>query len=67
LSSCPGNPGTQNSPQLYYPIDAKSATTGISALERSECISLLSSPIAKRDDFVRPGHIFPLIAKRWGE
>jgi 3,4-dihydroxy 2-butanone 4-phosphate synthase/GTP cyclohydrolase II len=47
-------------------IDAKSASTGISAVERSECISLLSSPIAKKDDFVRPGHIFPLIAKDGG-
>ena len=47
-------------------IDAKSATTGISAGERSECISLLASPISKSDDFVRPGHIFPLTAKDGG-
>jgi 3,4-dihydroxy 2-butanone 4-phosphate synthase/GTP cyclohydrolase II len=47
-------------------IDAKSATTGISAKERSDCISLLASPIAKKEDFVRPGHIFPLIAKDGG-
>jgi 3,4-dihydroxy 2-butanone 4-phosphate synthase/GTP cyclohydrolase II len=47
-------------------VDAKSATTGISAKERSECISLLSSPISKSDDFVRPGHIFPLTAKDGG-
>ena len=47
-------------------VDAKSATTGISAKERSECISLLSSPISKSADFVRPGHIFPLTAKDGG-
>jgi len=47
-------------------IDAATATTGISAAERSECISLLASPLSKSDDFVRPGHIFPLIAKDGG-
>jgi len=47
-------------------IDAANATTGISAAERSECISLLASPLSRSDDFVRPGHIFPLIAKDGG-
>ncbi len=47
-------------------IDAATATTGISAAERSECISLLASPLSRREDFVRPGHIFPLIAKDGG-
>ncbi len=47
-------------------IDAANAKTGISAVERSECISLLASPVSKSTDFVRPGHIFPLIAKDGG-
>ncbi|KIM04436.1 MAG: 3,4-dihydroxy-2-butanone 4-phosphate synthase [Sulfurovum sp. AS07-7] len=47
-------------------IDLTSATTGISALERSECISKLTHPMAHKSDFVRPGHIFPLIAKEGG-
>jgi len=47
-------------------IDAATASTGISAAERSECISLLASPLSRSDDFVRPGHIFPLIAKDGG-
>ncbi len=47
-------------------IDAANATTGISAKERSDCISLLASPLSSRSDFVRPGHIFPLIAKNGG-
>jgi 3,4-dihydroxy 2-butanone 4-phosphate synthase/GTP cyclohydrolase II len=47
-------------------IDAATATTGISAAERSECISLLASPLSRSEDFVRPGHIFPLIAKDGG-
>ncbi len=47
-------------------IDAADATTGISAAERSSCISKLSNPLTVADDFVRPGHIFPLIAKDGG-
>ena len=47
-------------------IDAKSATTGVSAYERDMTISLMSRPDARAEDFVRPGHIFPLIAKKGG-
>ena len=47
-------------------IDSATATTGISAAERDDCISKLASPLAKKEDFVRPGHIFPLIAKDGG-
>ncbi len=47
-------------------VDLNSATTGISAHERSDCIERLASTIANKSDFVRPGHIFPLIAKDGG-
>ena len=47
-------------------IDTANAKTGISAAERDECIRLLASPLSHSDDFVRPGHIFPLIAKDGG-
>ena len=47
-------------------VDAKECTTGISAFERDLTIKKLSSPTSKPDDFVRPGHIFPLIAKEGG-
>jgi 3,4-dihydroxy 2-butanone 4-phosphate synthase/GTP cyclohydrolase II len=47
-------------------IDSATATTGISAAERDDCISKLASPQTTKDDFVRPGHIFPLIAKDGG-
>ena len=47
-------------------IDSADATTGISAAERSDCISKLSNPLTVAEDFVRPGHIFPLIAKDGG-
>jgi len=47
-------------------IDSSTATTGISAAERDDCIGKLASPQTVASDFVRPGHIFPLIAKDGG-
>lgn len=47
-------------------VDSVHATTGISAFERDETIKLLSDPLSKSSDLVRPGHIFPLIAKDGG-
>jgi 3,4-dihydroxy 2-butanone 4-phosphate synthase/GTP cyclohydrolase II len=48
------------------PIDIRSAKTGITASERSETIRHLSDPDCASDDFVRPGHVFPLLAKEGG-
>ena len=47
-------------------IDSTTAETGISAAERDDCISKLANPQTVSKDFVRPGHIFPLIAKDGG-
>ncbi|QZT33151.1 bifunctional 3,4-dihydroxy-2-butanone-4-phosphate synthase/GTP cyclohydrolase II [Caldalkalibacillus thermarum TA2.A1] len=47
-------------------VDYKTTTTGISAHERSDTIRALIDPKAKKTDFKRPGHIFPLIAKEGG-
>ncbi len=47
-------------------VDSATAKTGISAAERDDCIKKLASPLSKAGDFVRPGHIFPLIAKDGG-
>lgn len=47
-------------------IDAKEAKTGISAFERDLTIKLLCDDNSTKDSFVRPGHIFPLIAKNGG-
>ena len=41
-------------------------TTGISADERCSTVRGLANPNAGADDFVRPGHIFPLVAKEGG-
>jgi len=47
-------------------VDASDATTGISAGERDMTIKILGSPLSSPKDLVRPGHIFPLIAKEGG-
>lgn len=47
-------------------VDAKETTTGISAKERAETIQKFLDPSAKEDDFKRPGHVFPLEAKKGG-
>jgi 3,4-dihydroxy 2-butanone 4-phosphate synthase/GTP cyclohydrolase II len=48
-------------------VDAsKGITTGISAYDRAYTIRLVGDDKAKPDDFVRPGHIFPLRAKPGG-
>ncbi|WP_423407886.1 bifunctional 3,4-dihydroxy-2-butanone-4-phosphate synthase/GTP cyclohydrolase II [Heyndrickxia sp. MSNUG] len=47
-------------------IDHKFSTTGISAYERSATVLSMLDPESKGADFKRPGHIFPLIAKKGG-
>lgn len=47
-------------------IDHVETSTGISAYERSLTIQKMLDPKAQAADFRRPGHIFPLIAKRGG-
>ena len=44
-------------------IDHIDTTTGISAFERSHTILKMLDEDAKPNDFRRPGHVFPLIAK----
>jgi 3,4-dihydroxy 2-butanone 4-phosphate synthase/GTP cyclohydrolase II len=41
-------------------------TTGVSAHERSRCISMMIDPRYGAGDFVRPGHINPLRARKGG-
>jgi len=47
-------------------VDHKDVTTGISAQERAHTIQQLVRSSVKADDFMRPGHVFPLIAKKGG-
>ena len=45
---------------------AAGITTGVSATERTATIRALGNPATVAGDFIRPGHIFPLIAHRDG-
>lgn len=47
-------------------IDHISTTTGISAYERADTIKAFLDEDSKAEDFRRPGHIFPLRAKKNG-
>ena len=47
-------------------VDHVSTTTGISAEERGMTARAVVSPEAKPEDFRRPGHMFPLLAKPKG-
>ncbi|MEM1284630.1 MAG: 3,4-dihydroxy-2-butanone-4-phosphate synthase [Pseudomonadota bacterium] len=48
-------------------VDVKHGlTTGISAEERTNTVRALANGNVGADDFVRPGHVFPLIAREGG-
>lgn len=47
-------------------VDHNLTTTGISAYERAVTFKSLSDPNTKGSDLRRPGHIFPLVAKKGG-
>ena len=47
-------------------IDHVDTTTGISAAERGYTARMCVSPDAKPDDFRKPGHMFPLMARKNG-
>lgn len=48
------------------PVDHRSARTGITAGERATAIAAILDPASTASDFVRPGHLFPLVAKEGG-
>jgi len=59
-STCPfGTPFTVS-------VDARETSTGVSASDRALTIKLLADSDSKPDDFVRPGHVFPLTARPGG-
>ncbi|MBL7664614.1 MAG: bifunctional 3,4-dihydroxy-2-butanone-4-phosphate synthase/GTP cyclohydrolase II [Bacteriovoracaceae bacterium] len=45
---------------------AKGISTGISSHDRARTVALLADEKVEANDFVRPGHIFPLIARDGG-
>lgn len=48
------------------PVDIRGVKTGITATERSDTIRRLAAPDARPEDFLRPGHVYPLLAKEGG-
>jgi 3,4-dihydroxy 2-butanone 4-phosphate synthase/GTP cyclohydrolase II len=48
------------------PVDHRSAKTGITAAERAKAVAAILDPDSVPGDFVRPGHLFPLVAKEGG-
>jgi len=54
---------------FYDSIDASAhlgITTGISAKERAITAAHIANPNSKPSDFIKPGHLFPLVAKTNG-
>lgn len=48
-------------------VDAKNGvSTGISAHDRAKTVRLLSRQTSRPNDFVKPGHVFPLSAQKGG-
>jgi 3,4-dihydroxy 2-butanone 4-phosphate synthase/GTP cyclohydrolase II len=48
------------------PLDHHTNKTGITAIERATTIQAIVDPASTSADFVRPGHLFPLISKEGG-
>jgi len=57
---------SQHETAFTVSVDAKNCTTGISADERDMTIKILADYASSACELVRPGHIFPLIAKKGG-
>lgn len=63
----PENNNVSQHTAFTIPIDAvKDVTTGISAYDRSRTIYKAISDESKPEDFIKPGHVFPLIARKGG-
>jgi 3,4-dihydroxy 2-butanone 4-phosphate synthase / GTP cyclohydrolase II len=48
------------------PVDIRGIKTGITATERSDTIRRIAAPDARPEEFLRPGHVYPLLAKEGG-
>lgn len=55
-----------NRTAFLTPVDHFDAGSGVSADNRAKTIRALSAPTSRAEDFVRPGHIYPLLAKEGG-
>jgi 3,4-dihydroxy 2-butanone 4-phosphate synthase / GTP cyclohydrolase II len=55
-----------DAPCFAVPVDHRFCRTGISPKERAFTIQMIMDGASKPADFIRPGHIFPLIAREGG-
>jgi 3,4-dihydroxy 2-butanone 4-phosphate synthase/GTP cyclohydrolase II len=53
-------------PNFTVPVDHVDCKTGISPYERAATIQALVDEESRSEDFLRPGHLFPLIARAGG-
>ena len=60
------NNNSSHGTAFLTPLDHKTAKTGITAEERAVCVRAIADPNSNIDDFVRPGHVHLLLAKRGG-
>jgi 3,4-dihydroxy 2-butanone 4-phosphate synthase/GTP cyclohydrolase II len=67
MMQAPGRGGPPLGTAFTVSIEARhGVTTGISAADRAHTIRVASSPSARPDDIVSPGHVFPLRARKGG-
>ncbi len=63
----PQDNGTPYGTAFTVSVDARHGiTTGISAADRAHTIKVAINPDTKPEDLVRPGHVFPLRARKGG-
>ncbi|WP_433176245.1 riboflavin synthase [Actinoallomurus sp. CA-150999] len=66
IDPIPG-PGDRHGTRPHVPVDLAAGTgTGVSAAERAATVRRLAHPDARPEDFLRPGHVFPLAARPGG-
>ena len=58
--------GDDSMPRFTVPVDHRNCKTGISPLERAVSIQAMLDETSRAEDFLRPGHIFPLVAVEGG-
>lgn len=60
------NNDSQHETAFTVSVDARVCSTGISAYERDITIKILVDSLSRPSELVKPGHIFPLIARKGG-
>src|SRR5579864_1226302 len=67
MMQAPGRLGPALGTAFTVSIEARyGVTTGISAADRAHTIRIAANPVAKPDEIITPGHVFPLRARKGG-